>query len=470
MKKGSARNWDRGRFAQWALLYALAIIYCSIAVGPTGFNFVSIGMGQAWQKFIAMPYLINGSDQRADWVANLLMFAPLGFLITGIIDPRRGIVLRGAISLLALASCIAFLLAVKFLQLFFPGRTVSLNYVFAQSIGSFIGVLLFWLAYPNLAREKTTDARKLLIELLALFAIFYPIFMLLPLNFTLSANDLHDRLQGVRNILLSWPGFGRSIIIRLALVVANFLAAVPLGLLLAMKAKNRSMAWYLGVSVLVMALITGLKIFVISGTPYLAAIVYTSSGMFLGTCVVRWIRPKTIRTVRAGLLRALPLLIPLYVVAVLDVNGLLSRHWRTLQEALVSLDTRSLLPFWNWYIVSKAQAIESQAVHAIMFLPIGIMLSLRRRTTRRDVWIAAILAFLFALLVEVGRWFRPGMAPDFYEAVTAALAAGLSVKLMQAIWAISEGEQIDGARPDGGQNPGLPGKTTHRLRNYTVRP
>ena len=468
MKNDSARNRVQDRLALWATLYALAIIYCSVVVGPTGFNFVSMDVGQAWQRFLEMPYFINGSDQRADWMANLLMFVPLGFLITGILDPHRGIVLRSAISLLALASCIIFLLAVKFLQLFFPGRTVSLNYVTAQSLGSFIGVLLFWLAHAKIPRGKTTDARQIVIGLLALYAMAYPIFMLLPLNFTLSANDLHDRLLGVRNILLSWPGFGRPAIIRLALVVANFLAAVPLGLLLAIKTKDRSLAWYLGVSVIVMALITGLKVFVISGTPYLVGIAYTSAGMLVGVCLVRWVRPKAIMTIRAGLLRALPLLIPLYVVAVLDVNGLISRHWRTFEEALASLDPRALLPFWNWYIVSKAQAIESQAVHAIMFLPIGIMLSLRGGITRRDVWIAAILAFLFALSVEVGRWFRPGLAPDFYEAVTAALAAGLSVKLMQAIWAISEGEQIDGARPDGGQNPGLPGKT--RLRNYTVRP
>jgi VanZ family protein len=331
-----------------------------------------------------------------------------------------------------------------------------------------IGIGLFWLAYSNLRRGKTADARKIVIGLLALYAIFYPVFMLLPLNFTLSATDLHDRLPAVRHVLLSWPGFGRSKIIRIALVVANFLAAVPLGLLLALKFKNRSMAWYLGTSVILMAAVVGLKIFVISGTPYLAAIAYTSAGMVMGAGLVQWTGPQTIRSVRAALLQALPLMIPLYFVAVLDVNGLLSRHWRTLQEALVSLDPRSLLPFWNWYIVSKAQAAESQAVHAIMFMPIGIMLSLQRGTTRRDVWIAAILAFLFALLVEVGRWFRPGLAPDFYEAVTAALAAGLCVKLMQAIWAVSEDGQ--GALTDGGENPSVPEKATHRLQNSTVRP
>ena len=468
MKNGSARNWDRGRLAWWATLYALLITYCSVAVGPAGFNFVSIDMGQAWQEFMDMPYLINGSDQRADWMANLLMFVPMGFLMIGSLHPRRGVVLRGAMSLIAMALCIAFLLAVKFLQLFFPGRTVSLNYVTAQSVGSLIGVLLFWLAYSNLPRGKTTDPRRIVIGLLVLYAMAYPIFMLLPLNFTLSATDVHDRLPAVRHILLSWPGFGRTKIIRLALVAANFLAAVPLGLLLALKFKNRSMAWYLGISVILMALITGLKIFVISATPYLAAIAYTSAGMVVGASLVQRTGPQAIRTARAALLQALPVLIPLYVVAVLDVNGLLSRHWRTLQEALVSLDPRSLLPFWNWYIVSKAQAVESQAVHAIMFLPIGIMLSLKGGATQRDVWIAASLAFLFALLVEVGRWFRPGLAPDFYEAVTAALAAGLCVKLMQAIWAISEDEQ--GALADHGQNPSVPEKAAHRLQNSTVRP
>jgi VanZ family protein len=163
-------------------------------------------------------------------------------------------------------------------------------------------------------------------------------------------------------------------------------------------------------------------------------------------------------------LRFLPVLAAIYVFAVIDVNGLISLHWRTLSQAQAALDRRGLFPFWHSYIVSKAHAFESQAAHVVMFLPIGMMLSLRRRGGSRDAWMAALLAFLFALVVEVGRWFRPDLQPDFYEAVTAAIAAGLAVKPMTRLWSILEDEMADRIKIDGpekfhlGRAAPLPGR------------
>src|SRR5260221_10250322 len=145
-----ARTLTRSRFALWALLYGLAIVYSSTAVGPTGFHFVPMDIGQAWDKFLRTSYLINGSDQRADWMANLLMLVPMGFLASGVLRPRRAAALRALSALPAFALCVTFVLAVKFLQLFFPGRTVSLNYIMAQCVGSAVGVMAFWSVHAKL--------------------------------------------------------------------------------------------------------------------------------------------------------------------------------------------------------------------------------------------------------------------------------------------------------------------------------
>ena len=67
----------RGRFIGWALAYALVIAYASIVVGPRGMHIVPLDPERAWQIFKATPYLVHGSDQRADWTANLLMLVPL---------------------------------------------------------------------------------------------------------------------------------------------------------------------------------------------------------------------------------------------------------------------------------------------------------------------------------------------------------------------------------------------------------
>ena len=81
-----------------------------------------------------------------------------------------------------------------------------------------------------------------------------------------------------------------------------------------------------------------------------------------------------------------------------------------------------------------------------MFAPVGVMLSLRRPGKTSDAWTAAALAFLFAFLVELGRLFLPGLAPDFYEAVTAAISAGVAVPLTRLLWNVLEGaDRADGA-------------------------
>ncbi len=137
-------------FARWACLYALAVVYVSIVLGPIGMNFVPRDPATAWRMLLAAPYLAGGSDQRPDWVANLLMAVPLGFLATGALWRRRGPIRRGAAAGAALIGCVAFVIAVKYAQLFFPPRTVSLNYILAQAFGSLLGIVLFLLSHDHL--------------------------------------------------------------------------------------------------------------------------------------------------------------------------------------------------------------------------------------------------------------------------------------------------------------------------------
>jgi VanZ family protein len=430
----------RRRFTVWVLLYAIIVIYCSTVVGPRGFNFVPKDLNLAWHQFLSTSFWNTGSDQRADWMANLLMLVPLGYLLMGGLGLRRGIVLALGSSVVALAISVAFVLAVKFLQLFFPPRTVSLNYITAQIIGSALGILSYWLWHSKILNFRTALGTPAIASyFLTAYALAYFAYQLLPLDFTLSYSDLHDRLLEVPHILFSWPAPDRPRLIRMILIVADMLAAVPLGLLAGSRIWRASII-FLGIgSLIVMTAILVVKIFLISGTPYLVSIFYRTAAVMAGVWLIRlrgahgfvWLRPTLRRT--------LPLLIPLYVLAVLGINGLLQLNWRSRQEAMALFaDTRALLPFWNWYIVSKARAVQSLVVHAIMFLPVGIMFSVRKEKQTSDAWIAAFAAFGFELLVEAGKCFTPGEFPDFYEAIPAALAAGLTVKAMPSLWRLFE--------------------------------
>ena len=445
----------RRKFILWASLYSIIVIYCSTVVGPDGLNFVPINLHVAWTRFLATPFLNNGSDQRADWVANLLMLVPIGFLLTGALDLKRGIVPGLASSLLAIVVCVTFVLMVKFVQLYFPPRTVSLNYIVAQTIGSAAGIVSYWLCYPKLLRfRQVMGTPAALLYLLTAYALAWVAFQLLPFNFTLSYSDLQERLQEVRHLLLGWPASGRPIMIRLVLIAVDMLAAVPLGFLLGLRARRASISTLGMVSAVVMTSIVTVKIFLISGTPYLVSIFYRTVAMLAGIELSRLRHVDWIQRLRPCLQRALPILIPLYVLTVLGVNGLLRINWRSFEEVKAQFtNTLGLLPFWNWYIVSKAQAMRSLVVHIIMYLPVGLMLSLRKKEQPGDAWRAAVIAFIFALLVEAGKCFAPDQGVDFYEAVPAALAGWLAVKMMPGLWRLLE-MPVTSIGVSGGTPPG----------------
>jgi glycopeptide antibiotics resistance protein len=438
---------SRGRFAAWGLVYALIIVYLSLVLGPAGFHFVALDPAVAWQELLATPYLINGSDQRPDWVANLLMLIPLGFAVTGAFWPlRRG--RRWLAAGAALCCCLFLVIAVKYLQLYFPPRTVSLNYIEAQSLGSLLGVMLFWVSSDRLFSVvqgvSRPGGRPLLIACW-IYAVALLLFFLFPFDVALSIEDFQERAAALPHLLLAWPAEGRPIPLRILVVSAETAATVPVGVMLALMSRRRSLFKMAVTGFAMMSVVAMLTMLVLTATPSLWAVLYRTVGIVIGAAIVMWLEGRDPTRWRRVLARFVPLMIPPYVLTVAFVNGLMSPHWRSVPEALAALDEFGLLPFYHHYIVSKAHAAESVAAHVLIFAPIGVMVALRRGGGRGEVWTAVILAALLSFAVEVGRWFKPGLQPDFSDVIIAAVAAGLAAKLTPAFWKALEGEI--GAKP-----------------------
>ena len=435
-------SYRRGRFAGWAIAYALAIVYVSLALGPAGFNFVPLDPAVAWRELLATRYLINGSDQRADWMANLSMLVPLGFVVAGAFWPRQRHWRRPAVGA-ALCCCLFFVVTVKYLQLFFPPRTVSLNYIEAQSLGSLIGVVLFWVSSDRLLpalQGVSRHGRRALLIACGIYAVALLLFYLFPFDFALSAEDFRERFAALPKMLLSWPGEGRSTPLRVIVVLADTAATIPVGALLALTSRRRSLFMIAVTGFAMMSVVTILTMLVLTATPSLVAVLYRTVGIVIGAALLIWLEGQNPVRWRNLLRRLVPLMILPYVLAVAFVYDLLSPHWRSTPEAFAAFDVYGLLPFYHYYIVSKAHAAESLAVHVLTFAPIGVMVVLRRGAGRAEVCTAIILAALLAFAVELGRWFKPDLQPDFSDVIIAAAAAGIAAKLTPAFWGMPEGE------------------------------
>jgi len=138
MQSAPVSWFGRWRLAGACAAYALLMLYSSTIIGPDGINFVYKDPVAVFRIFLATPYVITGSDQRADWMGNLLMLVPFGFLLTGLLWPKRP-TLKLPAAFMAILIAVATILTIKYLQLFFPPRTVTLNYITAQTVGAVIG-------------------------------------------------------------------------------------------------------------------------------------------------------------------------------------------------------------------------------------------------------------------------------------------------------------------------------------------
>jgi hypothetical protein len=127
-----------------------------------------------------------------------------------------------------------------------------------------------------------------------------------------------------------------------------------------------------------------------------------------------------------------PWLVPVYLLTLFAVNGLLSFDWTTPSAASSDFYDLGLLPLFNYYIVTKAQAAKNIVAHAAMYAPIGVMIWLR--ATKGGGGTAFILAALLSSIVEAGRFLRPGLVPDINAVPLAGIAAWAAAKLMPGLW------------------------------------
>jgi VanZ family protein len=443
MPERRVRRSSNLRFLPWMLLYALVVAYGSTVVGPKGMNYVPMDPSDALREFLkrAFVWVNNGSDQRADWMGNLAMFVPFGFLLLGTLAPRlnRGIGASMA-TFGAFVVAVAFLMAVKYVQLFFPPRTVTLNYMVAQASGALIGIVLYQLAHNQLVRllwRRAGGYRETLRSVLWLYCAALCVFLLMPLDFALSFEDLMVRVDRVPQLLFHFPGEGRPRSVQAVLLISTAAAMVPFGMRTVLASYGRHR--FFGEAVLRgfawLAVLFASTALLLSGVPTLISLLFRAAGIATGVWTMRWLVRQDPNRLMTWLRRKSPWTVLPYFLVLLSVNGLVSTQWQTPDETLGNLYTLGLLPLFDYYIVSKAAAAKNVVAHAAMYLPIGVFVWLRGYRSG----VAGLTAMLLAAAVELGRYLRPGLQGDINAVALAALSALFTARLMPGVWRLLEG-------------------------------
>ena len=398
------------------------------------FDFQPMALDRAIAGFRHMPFLRLAVDSRADWVANGVLYFPIGLLTARLLTSICGRSTRTLAAALALAFGVALACAIEFAQQFFPPRTVSQNDLMAESIGTLIGVLLAPPLDAWATRLRSVwglGGARLLLRLLEAYAAAYLLLALFPFDLLLSVSEWQAKIDSnAWGWLLAGSSMDRGWLVGVLLGV-EVLLAVPLGaLFVALRpARPRS----LGVA-LVWGCVIGLgvelaQLAIASGISQGVSIMTRGLGLALGVWGWQWWAGRGLDSARHSLGRSSGALALVYLVLLLLVNGWWTHRWHGLEAVASGWHMLRLMPFYYHYYTTEAQAMFSLGSVAMMYLPVAMIGWARKWKPGAIYGVAALLA----LCVEASKLFMQGLRPDPSNPLIAVAACWLAVRLLQLV-------------------------------------
>lgn len=422
----------RAAFA--ALVCALAIVYVSLIP----FNFRPIALDTAWQAFREVAFLRLSMFNRADWIANLVAYVPFGlFVAAATRGPGRVSVVASMVAAVVLGAALAF--GAEFAQLYFPGRTVSLNDIAAAILGAAVGGGL-WLVLARpidlWAEDWQAGGSRQALAFLGAYAVLYALASFFPYDFVISLDELDAKLAAGRHALLVVPG-GCDALLRCALKpLVEVAAVVPLGWLLARwhapQRAAQGLVTAFGVGLVIGAAIEIGQLFVVSGTSQGLSVLTRGIGIAAGFglqgVAIRQALPTLLRWGRVATLLGLPV----YLAVIAVVSG-----WPATPLSLDEVARRwpefHWLPFYYHYYVPEAHAMASVLGHAALYTPVGVAAALWFPASKRAPVIAAIAAALMALVAELSKAFIAAKHPDITDVLIGAAGAWLAARVFRIL-------------------------------------
>jgi len=409
-----------------AVAYTLFVIYGSLVP----LNFQAHSWREASEAFSNIRYLDLEIGNRADWVANILLFVPLAFIWLGTLWHSKSVVWRISATLFILLACTSLSVAIEFTQIFFPPRTVSLNDIYAETLGAFIGVSFWWATGESVTRwylgwrtaEGPMDlAQRLLYSYL--FLLFG--YNLLPLDLTISPVEIYHKWHQGRIVLIpfTFNNGQDEPVQRLYGFFTDVLIWVPAGLLALLTAKWKGRQVWLRLTAAA-ALIEFLQIFVYTRVTDTTTILTASLGSAVGIWLaIRWqtkepaAEKEKAASNTGGLIAGILLWLAL-IFAVFWYPFDFQVDTSFVRGRLAEATTR--VPFATYYFGTEYRAV-TEVIHKMgFFFPLGMLLALfmgRIRSGPSTLWRMATFAGvgIVAGSVEVGQLFLPGKFADLTD-------------------------------------------------------
>lgn len=423
------------------MAFAAFAIYGSLVP----FKYHSLPWEEALKRFQTILGFDLNVKSRSDWVANILLFVPIGFFSMGALrlDRPRGI-RDAAAALLVVPAALLLSLFVEFSQLWFPPRVPSQNDVAAETLGALLGVAIWCLLGRKLTElvRAYTSSRLLgrrLELLLQAYLVGFLIYSVLPLDLTISPADLWRKFRDGKVLLLAIGGHSTE---EMAYVVLSKIATfIPVGLLASstvLKKRSGGEAIRLGlvIGAGLSAAIEFAQLFVLSHVSSAADVLWGAIGVSLGVALRRASDPQSVgrhlpRRLRDRLWMAGTGCYVMILVALFwspfrfnfDEHLAVERLHQMIRVPFESL-------FWGTYWNVIAQVTRKLLWFALLGALVARVLvvgATSRRSLRLRIAAGFLSCLLFSALIELGQIFLPGHVPDLTDILLYETGAVLGI-------------------------------------------
>ena len=440
------------RHAAWAFLgYLVFVVYG----GLIPFEYRDHTLKEAIESFANIAYLDLGVGSRADSIANIVLYVPLAFLgCVWILGMRTAGIARYFALAPVFIFCLTVAVGVEFTQIFFAPRTVSINDLIAEILGTLGGILLWALGRSRIVQLWDAFAhggRQSVLAVMAVYGLGYIILALFPYDFLISTKELSWRL-GSDNLgwLIAancdnWLRCG----VRL---VGDAMAIAPMGLLLVLVAPRTNLRHIFIAGFVFGLVLEGMQLFLASGVSQGLSAVMRGFGLLAGAAIGRLLLSTGAASLARIVSRATPFLILPYLVLLAALGGWFSTAWLPLGEALARLADVRFMPLYYHYFSTEPAAMASLLANSAMYAPVGLVFWARKTTrgpiNRQGAFSAAMWAGCLALPIELGKLLVPPEHPDLTNLLIAAGAAAFTFALIRWIEHAPIGASVRGpARP-----------------------
>ena len=431
-------------FVLW-LCFTIFVVYGSLV--PLNFRFIPFS--DALDKFLQIPYLTLGIESREDWIANLLIYIPISFgAALLLISDRMSLTIKSISCFIIACYCACLAVIVEFIQLYFPGRTVSLNDIIAEVIGSFLGAVIF-LCFGEQIKALISKVKlrglRAIQGFLTIYVIWYLAYSLFPFDFLIS-------LEEVKNKFLSdsWSFFiiksrvheGEVSVILSSIV--EILSIAPIGYLFYISnvCNKKNLFKILCFGIIGGLILECVQFFLASGISQGMSALLKAVGFICGYSFGRWSATQVNKKLPySWIQRGSALCFIPYLALLVLIIWVRKGEFLPVDVALDRIHTIIFIPFYYHYWSRESTALFSLVSYFVIYFPVGLLtfgllISKRMDKLKRSIFLSVLLGFIFSGFFEMGKLFFNNTIIDLTNILIGVFGAVLGS--LFAFWLVKQ--------------------------------